>query len=222
MAGHAAPLPSVITNKAARSNGNQRSRCRAAPDMITHQRQLPGRPPRRSEGPVTSRVAPRVPLAMPNDDDDMSAIADMSSAHGVDRAMPSFLYARFGARCARDPGGWRLRANFRALPVALVQHAENRLPLRRLERGRLRDDAPEAAGDRPSPALLMNRDRDLRPERILCTAGVAAYSSRDERIFPGSERASARKFPGRNRSRQSLPRAPVDEHPGLLVRPRAR
>jgi len=31
---------------------------------------------------------------MPNDDDDMSAVADMSAAHAVDRAMPSF--------CVRD------------------------------------------------------------------------------------------------------------------------
>src|SRR5207245_3121943 len=84
-----------------------------------------------------------------------------------------------------------------------------------------RDDGPEAARDRPSPALP-NRDRDLGPERILRTARVAAYSSRDERILPGSERAFARKCPGRNRSRQSPPWAPVEEHPGRLIRPRDR
>src|SRR2546422_10942319 len=80
MAGHAAPLPSVITKKAARSNtGNQLSRCRAAPDMITHQRQLPCRTPRGTgppEGPVTSRLEPRTPLALPNHNEDMSAHAD--------------------------------------------------------------------------------------------------------------------------------------------------
>src|SRR5439155_10872880 len=46
MAGHAAPLPSVSTKKAAkRKTGSQPSRCRALPDIITHQRQLPCRPP---------------------------------------------------------------------------------------------------------------------------------------------------------------------------------
>src|SRR5437870_11923203 len=38
------------------------------------------------EGPVTSSLAPRIPLAMPNDDDDMSALAEMSSAQAVERA----------------------------------------------------------------------------------------------------------------------------------------
>jgi len=44
---------------------------------------------------------------MPNDDDDMSAIADMSAAHAVDRAMPSFLYARLerGALETQADGG---------------------------------------------------------------------------------------------------------------------
>src|SRR5207247_8768172 len=50
--------------------------------MITHQRQLPCRTPRGTgppEGPVTSRLEPRTPLAMPNDNDDMSARADRSA-----------------------------------------------------------------------------------------------------------------------------------------------
>ena len=71
---------------------------------------------------------------MPNDDDDMSAIADMSAAHAVDRAMPSFLYARLerGALETQKDGG---SARTSEHPVALVQRAENRLALRRLERG---------------------------------------------------------------------------------------
>ncbi len=45
---------------------------------------------------------------MPNDDDDMSAIADMSAAHAVDRAMPSF--------CMRAWSVVRLRPRRMAAP----------------------------------------------------------------------------------------------------------
>src|SRR5207247_8946476 len=94
--------------------------------MITHQRQLPCRPPRRSEGPVTSRLAPRVPLAMPNDDDDMSAIADMSSAHAVERAMHSFCMRDWSSMralyCVRGAGR-NLRAHVDAVPVGGVHRA---------------------------------------------------------------------------------------------------
>jgi hypothetical protein len=70
--------------------------------MITHERQLPCRPPgrrKRQNALVTSRFAPRVPLAMPNDDDEMSALADMWAAHVVDRSMPRAL------RCSRAARG---------------------------------------------------------------------------------------------------------------------
>ena len=64
-----------------------RRRPRARPPfMITRQRQLPCRPPRGTgppEGPVTSRLAPRVPLAMPNDEADMSALANMLAGGGA-------------------------------------------------------------------------------------------------------------------------------------------
>ena len=55
------------------------------------------------EGPVISSLAPRFPLAMPNDDDHMSALADMSTAQAIDRSMPSFCI--LGGWSARDPGG---------------------------------------------------------------------------------------------------------------------
>src|SRR5882724_2111054 len=44
------------------------------------------------ESVVTSGVAPRVPLAMPNDDAHMWALAGMSSPRAVDRSLPSFRY----------------------------------------------------------------------------------------------------------------------------------
>jgi hypothetical protein len=66
---------------------------------------------------------------MPNDDD-MSAVADMSAAHAVDRAMPSFC-ARLerGALETQADGGFARTSEH---PVALVQRAENRLALCRL------------------------------------------------------------------------------------------
>jgi hypothetical protein len=63
-----------------------------------------------SEGPVTSSFAPRVPLAMPNGDADMSALADMSAAHPVDRSDAGF--------CIRDRTVVRLRPKRRAVPCA--------------------------------------------------------------------------------------------------------
>src|SRR5947208_8648168 len=68
----------------------------------------------------------------------------------------------------------------------------------------------------------LHRDRALRPERVLPTARIAADSSRDERIAPGSERACAREPPRGNDRRQPLPRAPVEDQPGRLVWPRDR
>src|SRR2546428_12611322 len=69
---------------------------------------------------------------------------------------------------------------------------------------------------------LLNRDRALRPERRLRTARIAADSPRDERILPGSERACARELPRGHGSRQPPPRAPAEEQPRRLVRPRDR
>src|SRR5882724_13365095 len=109
MAGHAAPFPSVSTKKAARKKtGNQPSRCRAVPDMEQTRgnyragRQGDGTP----EGPVISSLATRFPLAMPNDDDHISALADMSSAQAVDRSMPSirdWSVVRVSVRTSEHP-----------------------------------------------------------------------------------------------------------------------
>ena len=60
------------------------------------------------EGPVTSSLAPRVPLSVPNYDDDMPALADMSSAQAVDRSIAHFRI--------RDSGVARLRPKREAAP----------------------------------------------------------------------------------------------------------
>src|SRR5437016_4324869 len=74
----------------------------------------------------------------------------------------------------------------------------------------------------PRGLTLLHRDRPLRPERVLPTARIAADSSRDERVAPGSERACAREPPRGNDRRQPLPRAPVEDQPGRLAGPRDR
>src|SRR5438132_1308877 len=66
--------------------------------MITRQRQLPCRTPRGTgppEGTVTSRLEPRTPLAMSNDDDGMSAHADRSAVGPHAPIDAQLLYARW-------------------------------------------------------------------------------------------------------------------------------
>jgi len=58
---------------------------------------------------------------MPNEDDDMSAIADMSSAHAVEGAMPSFRMHDWSSMralyCVRGDGQNLPAATISAVPV---------------------------------------------------------------------------------------------------------
>ncbi len=95
----------------------------------TDQRQLPCRPPGgRDRQKALSFRASRLgfPLAMPNDDDHISALADMSSAQAVGRSMPSI----------RDWSVVRVSVRTSERPVDPVQRAANRPAPRRVERGR--------------------------------------------------------------------------------------
>ena len=83
------------------------------------------------ESVVTSGVAPRVPLAMSNDDAHMWALADMSSAR-ADQSMPS-VCIREWSEVRLSARRMRLRANLSEHPVA--PYSARRIALlRRLER----------------------------------------------------------------------------------------
>jgi len=60
---------------------------------------------------------------MPNDDDHMSALADMSTAQAIDRSMPSFCI--LGGWCARDPGGVAAPCGPPSTQFPLVQRGES-------------------------------------------------------------------------------------------------
>jgi len=60
---------------------------------------------------------------MPNDDDHMSALADMSTAQAIDRSMPSFCI--LGGWCAWDPGGVAAPCGPPSTQFPLVQRGES-------------------------------------------------------------------------------------------------
>src|SRR5207244_370434 len=91
----------------------------------------PGPPPR----PVTPRLAPRVPLAMPNDEADMSALANMSAGRSRGPIDAQLLYPRL-ERGALETQARGSSVRTSEHPVALGQRAENRIALRHLGRGR--------------------------------------------------------------------------------------
>src|SRR5262249_14766057 len=134
---HLLPYGASTKNEATTKTGKLGFRWRAGSRMITHQRQLPCRPPgamRAPEAPFTSRLGPRLALAMPNHHDEMSALADISAA-GLRRGPldTELLHPRLkrGALEAQPAGGTLWPPEH---PVALVQRADNSFALRRLER----------------------------------------------------------------------------------------
>src|SRR5438093_11137359 len=129
-----------------RRGRNQPCRDRVVPDMIN--RKATAVPAAQDEG--TARRAPHIEarassrLAMPNHHDDMSALADMSAVGSRPGPIDTeLLYPRLKRGALEtQAGGGPLRTSQH--PVALVQRAENRLALRRLERcsaGRRREGA---------------------------------------------------------------------------------
>src|SRR5262249_60437102 len=80
---HLLPYGASTKNEPTTKTGKLGFRWRAGSPMITPQRHLPCRPPgamRAPEAPFTSRLGPRLALAMPNHHDEMSALADISAA----------------------------------------------------------------------------------------------------------------------------------------------